>query len=129
MAWDAPSPPARWRLHRHVHAAPAAARRRPPQVKVYAFGAPRAGNHAFARDYARTVPDTWCARPAVFTLKRAALAARVGQRGSCPPPTRPRHVINDPDLVPRGGKSLALFKRPRPLPPPTARPPLPAPGT
>lgn len=29
------------------------------QVRVYAFGAPRAGNHAFARAYARTVPDTW----------------------------------------------------------------------
>jgi hypothetical protein len=29
------------------------------QVSVYTFGAPRAGNHGFARLYERTVPDTW----------------------------------------------------------------------
>jgi hypothetical protein len=28
-------------------------------VHVYAFGAPRAGNRAFARAYARAAPDTW----------------------------------------------------------------------
>lgn len=30
-----------------------------PQVSVYTFGAPRAGNHSFARVYERVVPDTW----------------------------------------------------------------------
>jgi len=29
------------------------------QVSVYTYGAPRAGNHAFARVYERVVPDTW----------------------------------------------------------------------
>jgi hypothetical protein len=29
------------------------------QVSVYTFGAPRVGNHAFARLYERIVPDTW----------------------------------------------------------------------
>jgi hypothetical protein len=29
------------------------------QVSVYTFGAPRVGNHAFARIYERIVPDTW----------------------------------------------------------------------
>ena len=29
------------------------------QVSVYTYGAPRAGNHRFARDYERVVPDTW----------------------------------------------------------------------
>ena len=29
------------------------------QVVCYSFGAPRTGNHAFARDYNRIVPDTW----------------------------------------------------------------------
>ncbi|GBF87966.1 hypothetical protein Rsub_00678 [Raphidocelis subcapitata] len=52
------------------------ARRRLPLARM----APWAGNHAFARDYARTVPDTW-------------------------------HVINDQDVVPRGGKFWALYKR------------------
>ncbi len=28
-------------------------------VACYSFGAPRVGNHAFADDYARLVPDTW----------------------------------------------------------------------
>ena len=28
-------------------------------VVCYSFGAPRTGNHAFARDYNRMVPDTW----------------------------------------------------------------------
>ncbi|KAK9818602.1 hypothetical protein WJX74_009103 [Apatococcus lobatus] len=28
-------------------------------VSCYTFGAPRTGNHAFAREYARLVPDTW----------------------------------------------------------------------
>ncbi|KIY96518.1 hypothetical protein MNEG_11444 [Monoraphidium neglectum] len=55
-------------------------RLRRDQVKVYGFGAPRTGNHAFAQDYGRTVPDTW-------------------------------HVINDQDVVPRGGKFLTLYKR------------------
>lgn len=30
-----------------------------PQVSVYTFGAPRAGNHSFVRVYERVVPDTW----------------------------------------------------------------------
>ena len=32
-----------------------------PEVEVlcYSFGAPRTGNHAFAKDYNRMVPDTW----------------------------------------------------------------------
>ena len=29
------------------------------QVVCYSFGAPRCGNHAFARDYNHLVPDTW----------------------------------------------------------------------
>jgi hypothetical protein len=29
------------------------------QVSVYTFGAPRVGNHAFARQYEAAVPDTW----------------------------------------------------------------------
>ena len=29
------------------------------QVVCYSFGAPRTGNHAFARDYNHMVPDTW----------------------------------------------------------------------
>lgn len=28
-------------------------------VVCYSFGAPRTGNHAFARDYNHMVPDTW----------------------------------------------------------------------
>ena len=28
-------------------------------VSCYTFGAPRTGNHAFARHYDRKVPDTW----------------------------------------------------------------------
>ena len=28
-------------------------------VSCYTFGAPRTGNHAFARDYQSLVPDTW----------------------------------------------------------------------
>ena len=32
-----------------------------PEVEVlcYTFGAPRTGNHTFARDYNQVVPDTW----------------------------------------------------------------------
>ena len=29
------------------------------EVMCYSFGAPRTGNHAFANDYNRVVPDTW----------------------------------------------------------------------
>ena len=29
------------------------------EVMCYSFGAPRTGNHAFARDYNCVVPDTW----------------------------------------------------------------------
>ena len=29
------------------------------EVMCYSFGAPRTGNHAFARDYNQVVPDTW----------------------------------------------------------------------
>ena len=29
------------------------------EVICYSFGAPRTGNHAFARDYNQVVPDTW----------------------------------------------------------------------
>lgn len=29
------------------------------KVICYTFGAPRTGNHAFAADYNRVVPDTW----------------------------------------------------------------------
>ncbi len=28
-------------------------------VSCYTFGAPRTGNHAFAREYNAAVPDTW----------------------------------------------------------------------
>ena len=33
--------------------------KRVADVVCYSFGAPRTGNHAFARDYNRMVPDTW----------------------------------------------------------------------
>ena len=29
------------------------------ELVCYTFAAPRTGNHAFARDYNATVPDTW----------------------------------------------------------------------
>ena len=29
------------------------------EVQCYSFGAPRTGNHAFAREYNKLVPDTW----------------------------------------------------------------------
>ena len=29
------------------------------EVVCYTFAAPRTGNHAFARDYNATIPDTW----------------------------------------------------------------------
>lgn len=29
------------------------------RIICYTFGSPRTGNHAFARDYQRVVPDTW----------------------------------------------------------------------
>ena len=29
------------------------------RVICYTFGSPRTGNHAFAHDYQRVVPDTW----------------------------------------------------------------------
>ncbi len=29
------------------------------RVICYTFGSPRTGNHAFAHDYCRVVPDTW----------------------------------------------------------------------
>lgn len=32
---------------------------KPLDVSCYTFGAPRVGNHAFARHYDTTVPDTW----------------------------------------------------------------------
>ncbi|KAI3433461.1 hypothetical protein D9Q98_003274 [Chlorella vulgaris] len=50
------------------------------RVKCYTFGAPRTGNHAFARLYTQTVPDTW-------------------------------QIINNEDVVVRGGKFVALYKR------------------
>ena len=31
----------------------------PLDVSCYTFGAPRVGNHAFARQYNALVPDTW----------------------------------------------------------------------
>ena len=33
--------------------------RKLPRLAVYTYGAPRTGNHAFARDYEATVPQTW----------------------------------------------------------------------
>ncbi len=29
------------------------------ELLCYTYGAPRTGNHAFARDYRRSVPNTW----------------------------------------------------------------------
>lgn len=29
------------------------------EIMCYSFGAPRTGNHAFAKDYNSVVPDTW----------------------------------------------------------------------
>ena len=29
-------------------------------VKCYAFGAPRVGNHSWAKEYNTAIPDTWC---------------------------------------------------------------------
>jgi hypothetical protein len=41
-------------LHKHLTETECVA-----QVSVYTFGAPRVGNHAFARVYEKAVPDTW----------------------------------------------------------------------
>ncbi|KAK9866320.1 hypothetical protein WJX84_007327 [Apatococcus fuscideae] len=51
------------------------------KLSCYTFGAPRSGNHAFAKLYNSHVGDTW-------------------------------HVINDQDLVARGGKLGYMYKRP-----------------
>lgn len=36
-----------------------ASSRQDVEVSCYSFGAPRTGNHAFAKDYNKMVPDTW----------------------------------------------------------------------
>ena len=46
------------------------------QVLCYSFGAPRTGNHAFAKEYNRMVPDTWAViNDQVSALHSAAAAA------------------------------------------------------
>ncbi|KAL4458650.1 hypothetical protein ABPG75_013515 [Micractinium tetrahymenae] len=42
-----------------IEAAQAAAAAQPVWLSVYTFGAPRTGNHAFAREYGQLVPDSW----------------------------------------------------------------------
>ncbi|GAB4817731.1 hypothetical protein N2152v2_004777 [Parachlorella kessleri] len=49
-------------------------------IRVYTFGAPRTGNHAFAELYNEALPDTW-------------------------------HIINNDDMITRGGKFFVLYKR------------------
>ncbi len=66
------------------------------QVRLYTFGAPRPGNHAFARDFLRVVPDCWdiihsddaVAKEGKFLLlyKRAAHRVIVCPSGAWPCP-------------------------------------------
>lgn len=44
-------------------------------VKVYTVGAPRAGNHAYAKMYNKLVPDTWSIIN--YRVRDAAVAAHV----------------------------------------------------
>ncbi|GAB4816054.1 hypothetical protein N2152v2_003100 [Parachlorella kessleri] len=65
------------------------------QVQLYTYGAPRPGNHAFARDFLRTVPDSWdvihgddaVAKGGKFVLlyKRAANRVLVNAEGDILP--------------------------------------------
>ncbi|KAK9814385.1 hypothetical protein WJX72_004954 [[Myrmecia] bisecta] len=54
------------------------------RIACYTYGAPRTGNHAFARDYERVVPDTWSVindQDAVaHGAKMLMLYKRAGQR-------------------------------------------------
>lgn len=48
------------------------------EVLCYSFGAPRTGNHAFAKEYNKMVPDTWAViNDQVSALHSAAAAASV----------------------------------------------------
>lgn len=60
-----------------VQAVEAGSLGRPGAVSVhcYTYGAPRTGNHAFAKDYDRVVPDTWC-------IINGGWACVCGRRGS-----------------------------------------------
>ena len=49
------------------------------QVVCYSFGAPRCGNHAFARDYNHMVPDTW----SIINDQASFLTAFIMQRYCC----------------------------------------------
>ncbi|DBB09212.1 TPA: hypothetical protein ACH3X3_007798 [Trebouxia sp. C0006] len=57
---------------------------KPMDVSCYTFGAPRVGNHAFARQYDATVPDTWNIINNQDVIARAGrfwgLYKRAGQR-------------------------------------------------
>lgn len=98
------------------------------EVSCYTFGAPRTGNHAWARLHTRAVPDTWCARLLVLCSAAAvrahccprvcphrcsrawlhvstALATTTRAHDAC------RHIMNQDDVVTRAGKFVCLFKR------------------
>ena len=55
-------------------------------ISCYTFGAPRTGNHAFAREYNRAVPDTWASsttRQASRPADEAALCQPYTQAYAC----------------------------------------------
>lgn len=49
-------------------------------VRVYTFGSPRVGNHAFAKDYDATVPDSWAIINDQDVVTRGAKLVRIYKR-------------------------------------------------
>jgi Lipase (class 3) len=98
-------------------------------LSVYTFGAPRVGNHAFARDFNERVPQLWNVindqaqpashhqRPLQLAFRRllcqAVVAFKCVQDTAAP---RARVITNMiavvQDTVPRSGKFLFMYKRP-----------------
>lgn len=58
----------------------AATAARPVWLSVYTFGAPRTGNHAFAREYGQLVPDSWSV---INDQDLGGRGGRGGRRGRC----------------------------------------------
>lgn len=102
---------------------------RPIALSVYTFGAPRTGNHAFAREYGEAVPDSW----AVINDQDLGEQSGVGWVGQAwclclyrppwsavwpadahQPSSRPTMALTPPPLraVAKEAKFLVLFKRP-----------------
>ena len=80
-------------------------------LQVYTYGAPRTGNHAFARYAAlplcygyQTAPDLCCRLSELSDI----LCCR--EYEDLVPETW--HVVNDADVIPRVGKFVRLYKRP-----------------